>query len=166
VSVFRFALEPAEGGEVIVRNADDGSVEFDAVLATTEPRRTDGAMFTEEALSDLADQINREGSSFPDVDHATLARLEQQYGFDVDALIAAVKREKGVFKSIKAAVKNGKLWIRASLDKRYHNYVGRFKNLSVEAAAIKTADNRLLRPRYIGFTFTNTPQLAGAKIAS
>ena len=163
VKVFQFSLEPREG-EVIIKNSEDG-IELDAVLATTEGRRTDGARFTVESLEELAAQINSEGSTFPDVDHQTLTKLEEQYAFDMDGLMAAIKREKGVFRSIKAAVKEGKLWIKAFLDKRYKNYSDKFKNLSIEAAALKTADNRLVKPKYIGFTFTNNPQLPGAGIA-
>jgi hypothetical protein len=161
--VYSFSLEPAE--EVIIKNHSNGDVELDAVMATTEPRVSDGASFTEEALVEMAEQINKFGSTFPDVDHETISRLEKQYAFDVDGLAAALKREKGIMSSIKAVVRDGKLWIKAFLDKRYHRFHDRFKNLSIEAAAKKTKDNKLVSPRYLGFTFTNTPQLVGAEIA-
>lgn len=160
-TVFQFALEPAD--HVLIKNHDNGDVELNAVLATTEPRKTDGAAFTEEALIEMARQINEEGSTFPDVDHETLTRLQAQYAFDPEGLVAAVKREKGVFRSIKAAVKGGKLWIQAMLDKRYHNYKDRFSHLSVEALAKKNG-RVLTSPRYLGLTFTKTPQLSGAQI--
>jgi cation transport regulator ChaB len=160
-TVFQFALEPAE--EILIKNHDNGDVELNAVLATTEPRKTDGASFTEEALVEMARQINEEGSTFPDVDHETLSRLQAKYQFDPEGLVAAVKREKGVFRSIKAAVKNGKLWIQALLDRRYHNYKDRFTHLSVEALAKKNG-RTLTSPRYLGLTFTKTPQLSGALI--
>lgn len=161
--LFQFALQPAE--EILIKNHDDGTIELDAVLATTEARRSDGKAFDEEALHELARQINEEGSTFPDVDHAILAKLAEKYGPDADAIKANIKREKGVFNRIKAAVKDGKLWIKAFLDKRYKNYVERFSNLSIEAFATPV-NGRLTKPKYLGFTFTNTPQLAGAQIAS
>lgn len=162
--LYRFALEPAE--EVIIKNSDNGEIELDAVLATTEARKTDGYRFDEEALSRIAEQINTEGSTFPDIDHETLTKLEAEFGYDPEVLAAAIKREKGVFTKIKAVVRDGKLWIKAFLDKRYKNYVDRFSKLSIEALAKPTADRRLVAPRYLGFTFTDNPQLSGAGVAS
>lgn len=159
--VYQFALEPAD--EVLIKNHDNGDIELTAVLATTEKRKADGAFFTEEALEEMALQINSEGSTFPDADHETITRLQEKYGFDTAGLVKAIKQEKGVFRSIKAAVKEGKLWIQAFLDRRYSNYKDRFKKLSIEALA-KPVGKQLTKPIYLGFTFTNTPQLAGAAI--
>jgi hypothetical protein len=113
----------------------------------------------------MADQINTYGSTLPDVDHEKLMTLVKKHGRDQVAIMNSLKNEKGIFKSIKAAVTNGKLWIQAILDKRYKNHTDRFKALSIEAFADVEGD-RLTNPQYLGFTFTNTPKLPGAQIAS
>jgi hypothetical protein len=157
-----FDLEPAE--QILIKNHDDGEIELDAVLATTEPRETDGKYFTEEELTSLAEQINSDGSSLPDEEHATLKRLTRSGVMNRD-LPSLIGSEKGIFKTIKAVVKEGKLWVKAFLDKRYRNHAKNFKGLSIETLAKSTPSGRLVQPRYLGFTFTNTPQLAGAGIA-
>lgn len=160
---FTFDIEPER--EFIVMNSDTGELELDAVLATTEPRTPDGKYFTEVELEELAMQINEEGSTLPDVDHATLQSIVAKYGGDYDKIVAELKREKGIFKNIKAAVKNGKLWVRAQLDKRYKNYTEQFRGLSIEAIGHTTKQGRVTKPRYLGFTFTNTPRIPGAGVA-
>lgn len=162
--LYSFSVEVSDNEFIL--NSDGDEVILDAVLATTEKRASDGAYFDEEGLSHLAEQINSGGSALPDVDHAVfLNTLKQAYGLATDKIVELVKQQKGVFKSIKAAVKNGKLWIKAILDKRYKNHVSKFKALSIEAVGKRDSTGRILNPAYVGFTFTDKPNLQGAKIA-
>lgn len=166
-TVYTFALEPA--GEVLIKNHDNGEIELDAVIATTEPRNSDGKYFTEVELQQIADQINTEGSTFPDVEHEKLQAIVQEHWPNTERILAEMKRQKGVFKTIKAVVQKvgdtAKLWVKAFLDKRYKNHVESFKKTSIEVLARDGENGRLLKPRYVGFTFTHTPQLSGADIA-
>lgn len=163
--LYTFELSPVEG-EVLVVNAGDDII-LNAVLATTETQRVEGGHFTEVELEELAAQINSEGSTLPDKDHETLIRLRDKYGNNVEAIKREMRKEKGLFTKIKAAVKDGKLWIQAWLDKRYQSYRDHFKRLSIEALAVKdSVTGRLHKPKYLGFTFADklTPQLPGAVV--
>jgi cation transport regulator ChaB len=160
--VYQFPVEESETS--IVMNSETEELIMEAILADTK-FNTDGKRFTEVELNQMADQINTYGSTLPDVDHEKLMSLVKKHGRDQVAIMNSLKNEKGIFKSIKAAVTNGKLWIQAVLDKRYKNHTDKFKALSIEAFADVEGD-RLTNPQYLGFTFTNTPKLPGAQIAS
>jgi cation transport regulator ChaB len=160
--VFQFPVEASETN--IVMNSETEELIMEAILADTS-HNTDGLRFTELELQSIADQINMYGSTLPDVDHEKLMTLIKRHGRDQVAIMNSLKNEKGIFKSIKAAVEKGKLWIQAVLDKRYKNHTDKFKALSIEAFADRDGD-RLINPIYLGFTFTNTPKLPVAQIAS
>lgn len=148
----------------ISMNSETEEIIMDAVLADTNPN-TDGKYFTEQELEDLAFQINTFGSTVPDVDHEKLMALVKKHGRNHDAIMHELKNEKGIMKNIKASVEKGRLWIRATLDKRFKNHLDKFKALSIEAFA-DVENNRYSNPKYLGFTFTNNPKLKGARIAS
>ncbi|HEY9704668.1 MAG TPA: ChaB family protein [Allocoleopsis sp.] len=160
--VFQFPVEASETS--IVMNSDTEELIMEAILADTE-HNTDGLKFTEVELQSIADQINMYGSTLPDVDHEKLITLVKKHGRDQIAIMNSLRNEKGIFKSIKAAVEKGKLWIQAVLDKRYKNHTDKFKALSIEAFADRDGD-RLINPVYLGFTFTNTPKLPAAQVVS
>jgi hypothetical protein len=162
--VLQFALEEAE--TQIISNSQ-GDIELTVLLANKNPRKTDGKWFSDEALETLAAQINSEGSTLPDVDHKILNMAKAKYGSDVEAIANAVKQEKGVFKSIKAAVKDGKLWIHAVLDRAYQAVADKFRKVSIEAVGkVDRVTGMISQPRYLGFTFTHTPELDGVGVAS
>ena len=159
----------------VVNNAETGEITIDAILANTQPN-VEGDFFTEVELHQLCKQINEEGSTNPDTEHELLKKLESmmpllrsKYGTDEEAIKQAFKNEmvkgKGMFKSIKSAVKDGKLWIQAKLDKSYKTIVSKLNGLSIEALA-NNVDGRMTNPKYVGFTFTNTPKLKGARVLS
>jgi hypothetical protein len=152
--------------EMFVSNSETGEIELNAVLATTEPRHDDGKYFTEVELQEIADQINAEGSGLPDEEHRVLEAVKARVGNNPALIREELKKEKGIFKSIKAIVEKGKLWIKALLDKRYKNHVNKYTSLSIEATATHAGNGRLVKPKYVSFTFTDTPQLAGASIAA
>lgn len=149
----------------VVMNSETEEIILDAVLADTN-KNTDGDFFTEEELKVIETQINTFGSTLPDVDHEKLNSLVKRYGNNYDAIVAELKKEKGIFKNIKAVFDKGKLWIQAVLDKRYKNHTEKFKGLSIESLAKRDDSGRLKNPKYLGFTFTNNPKLSAAKIAA
>jgi len=146
VQLFTFDLE--ENSEVVVMNHDNGEVELDISLAHTGPNLS-GRYFAEEDLQFMADQINSEGSSLPDINHEILSKLRSQFGDNPEVLANAIKKEKGIFKSVKAVVHQGKLWIKAFLDQRYKNYADNFKKVSIEAIGkVDKATGRVVKPLY------------------
>lgn len=160
--VHEFEMSPEETN--ISMNSETEEIIMDAVLADTNPN-TEGKFFTEQELQELALQINSFGSTVPDVDHEKLMSLVKKHGRDHDSIMRELKSEKGIMKNIKASVEKGRLWIRATLDKRFKNHLDKFKALSIEAFADVDENKRFSNPKYLGFTFTNNPKLKGARIA-
>jgi hypothetical protein len=161
--VLQFALVESE--TQIIANSQ-GDIELTVLLANQNPRKTDGKWFSEEALHSMAEQINANGSTLPDVDHKVLRSATAAYGSDIEAIANAVRNEKGVFKSIKAAVKDGKLWIHAVLDRAYKAVAEKFRKVSIEAVGkVDKVTGMISQPRYLGFTFTHTPELDGVGVA-
>lgn len=164
-SLFVFDLSPMEGHELIV-NAEDDEIIVEGILASMQPNKK-GKWFTLDALEALARQINEGGSTLPDVEHAVMASLREKF-VPQHRLPENITKEKGMFNKIKAAVKDGKLWIKAWLDKKYQEIIELYKFLSIEALGMSNeeggieADDYL---KYLGFTFTNKPQLPDAQIA-
>lgn len=160
--VYSFRIDPTE--EILITNDENGDVVVDGVLATTEKRRSDGRWYGIEELQEIADQINTQGMTFPDTEHLVLNEAAKKH-MSIDEVMNAVREQKGIFTKIKAAVKDGKLWIRAWLDKRYQKIVQKYKYLSIEATGRPDAAGRLRKPRAFGLTFTNNPNLPGAVVA-
>lgn len=162
-TVYTFNLTDANTKIILNANSDEEIV-MEAILASTEPN-VEGYYFTEEELEDLMRQIDEGGSTLPDIDHAELKALVKQFGRNDELIKSELAKRKGVFKNIKSVVKDGKLWIQAFLDKRYKNHVNKFTSLSIESFAdVDVGSKRLRNPKYLGFTFTNNPQLKSAKI--
>lgn len=158
-----YTFEMKDSQTKVVMNANTEEILLEAVLASTEPN-SEGYFFTDEELELITKQINESGSTLPDVDHELLKELVKVYGRNDELIRQKIASRKGVFKSIKSLVKDGKLWIQASLDKRYKNHVDKFNSLSIEAFADSDESKRLRNPKYLGFTFTNNPKLKSAKI--
>lgn len=158
-----YTFEMSDADTKVIMNSENEEIVIEAILADNT-LNTEGKFFTEEELQDIALQINSYGSTLPDVDHEKLKGLISKYGHNMDAIKAELRSEKGIFKTIKAVVDKGKLWIQAALDKRYKNHTEKFKKLSIEAVADSMPNGRLIKPTYLGFTFTNTPKLLGASV--
>lgn len=162
--LFTFSLEPAYE-QTLVYNSDSDEVVLDAVLADTSKNKQ-GKWFSEEDLKQIAEQINTQGSTKPDTDHETTQKIfSNATGKPLEVVMNEIKRAKGFFKNIKAAVRDGKLWIKAFLDSTYKSFVDKFEGLSIEAIGDRTDEGRVKNPKYIGFTFTDSPQLEAAQIA-
>ena len=163
--LYELRLQPNES-ELII-NEVDGELVIDAVLASTYPFKNDKGekrVWTEEALVEMANQINLEGSTNPIFTHEELGKAFVKHGGNIEMVANELKKNRGLIKSIKAVVEKGKLWIRAMLDKRYRNHVKQFKGVSIEA--FSTPVNSLLtKPKYLGFIFTNHPRDKLATVA-
>lgn len=152
---FDLSYEPSG----LIMNSVGEEIVMEAVLANTD-MNSKGQFFTEEELNILAEQINKEGSGVPDVDHQKLIELAKKYGNNPDKIRAEIQKEKGIFKAIKAIVHNGKLWIQQHLDKRYKNHIEKFNKLSIEVFAdVDKGTGRLKNPKYVGYTLTNNPSI-------
>lgn len=160
-----FTLISKDSYSSIILNEEEDYIVMDAVLADTN-QTNKGFRLTEEQLNFLADQINTNGSLNPDVSHEVAKKLKStMMGASEEELSSAMKRARGVLKNIKAAVKDGKLWIQAKLNKQYKRHINRFRGLSAEFTGYKKSGGRLGIEKFLGFTFTDKPNFAGALIA-
>lgn len=160
-----FTLISKDADSSIILNEEEDYIVMDAVLADTN-QTSKGFRLTEEQLNFLADQINTNGSLNPDVSHEVAKKLKStMMGASEEELASAMKRARGVLKNIKAAVKDGKLWIQAKLNKQYKRHINRFRGLSAEFTGYKKSGGRLEIEKFLGFTFTDKPNFAGALIA-
>lgn len=147
----------------IVMNGDTEEVMVEAVMADTN-KNSEGQYFTDKELQEIANQINTEGSTLPDEGHSVLQGLMKEFGSNYEAIKVKIKEEKGVFNTIKAVVKDGKLWFQAFLDKNYKDLVNKYKGISIEVLGDNNGSGRIMSPKYLGFTLTNTPKLKAATI--
>jgi len=149
----------------IVVNSEDGSVNIQAVLATTEPRKSDGSFFPLNELRAMANQINTRGLAMPAVDsHKDFKEAMVQNGFNFKAVRKSMKKKRGILNSIKAYVEGGKLWVDMVLDEAYSRVKDEFKNLSVEAQGDYVPGGPMRDVDVSSFIFTKSPELSGAKI--
>jgi hypothetical protein len=161
-SVVSFDIESE--GEFIKRSSD-GDEYISLVLNTTNPHY-DGRVFTEELLRSWADAINL-NPIVGDIDHTQYDELLS--GFNSDKkIIETLKNKKGIAKSLKAIFENGRLWVRAVIDKRYKKMIQNSKGVSAEAFITETddSDKKVLKADLLGFTFNiNTkPADSGAVV--
>lgn len=133
-NLYTFELEQV--GDTFIQHADDGNVYMESMLADTLPVIDDSGAWswTEEALIDLAKQIN-DNEIQGGITHQEYQDLIMQYSHlprDEFVQHARTKR-KGIFKAIKAFVRDGKLFIKSLIDKRYVNQAMKFNKISIEA---------------------------------
>lgn len=171
IEYYTFDLQSTESKLVI--NATGDEVVFEGILATTDVFQQSAntvRKFSEQALQDLAEQINKFGSTHPDIDHETMDSLVKQYGDNYEMIMNAMPKSKGLIKSIKAVYENGKLWIKGILDSRYKKTMKNIRGMSIEALSesVDTSSSVINKAKYLGFTFAvnKNPKIPAAKITS
>jgi len=128
---YTFNIDTKE--DMFIQKADDGNFYIEGTLSDIFPD-SDGWSFTEEALENFAAQINNL-PLFGGITHQEWQELKMKYShLSENEFIAKARTErKGILKTIKAIYENGKLWIKALVDKRYINHVKKFNKMSLEA---------------------------------
>jgi len=162
-SVVNFEIDSSDGE--FIKRSTEGDDYISLVLNTTSPHY-DGRIFTEDLLRGWADYINK-NPIVGDIDHTQYDELLS--GFNSDKkIIETLKNKKGIAKSLKAIFENGRLWVRAVIDKRYKKLIQNSKGVSAEAFITETddSDKKILKADLLGFTFNiNTkPADSGAVV--
>jgi len=119
--------------DTLIHKADDGEHYLEGVLSDTMVD-SDGKKFTEDALKDFASQINEFGlNGF--ITHSDWKNfcMENSHLNDDVFISKARSKRNGILKVIKAVYENGKLWIKAIIDKRYVRRAKQFNKMSLEA---------------------------------
>ena len=156
----------SDGAELVINGDGDGFF-FEGTLANVFDSFITSSGFSrkfdEEALLSLAEQINSMGSTMPDFNHSELTKVLESTS-DPEAILNSLKKRKGLITEIKAVVKDGHLWVRGKLDSRYKSMVNRLKGISIESLATNIKGGLVKGAKYLGFTFTDKPQMKQAKV--
>jgi hypothetical protein len=157
-----FKLTPANSEMICY--SEDGEIVIEAVLADTT-YSSDGKKFSDDALIAMAEQINTKGIAMPDIAHEEYNSLLEECATAED-FKNQLKEKKGLLKKIKAFYQDGKLMIKAWLDKRYKRHTSLYKSLSIEAYSPmdRQDGDTYMWAEPLSFTFTNTPKIAGANV--
>lgn len=136
----------------------DGEEYIEGVLATTTPDR-EGECYDEEALLDLERQFNT-GEFYGDFMHHQMNKVLPTLKSYDDIKNKAYK----LIKVIKAKYQDGKLYIRAKIQKGYERIVRQFKALSIETMNDSNdsyVDSKgikhIRKSTALGLTLTNNP---------
>ena len=171
VEYYTFDLLAPENKLII--NATGDEVTFEGILATTDTFMQDATTtrkFSEQALKDLADQINKFGSSHPDVDHEVMSQLVKQYGNNYEMIMNSLPKSKGIIKSIQAVYESGKLWIKGILGAGYKKIMNKVRGMSIEAISedVDYSSSTINKAKYLGFTFAvkSNPKIMNAQVTS
>lgn len=160
-SVIKFDVDTSSG---FIKRSDDNEDYVTLVLNTTESHR-DGKKFSPGLLQKWADSINN-NPIVGDIDHELFDKVLSSVNSDA-AVQGILKSKKGIAKTLKAIYENGKLWVRAIIDKRYKKVIENSKGVSVEAFITeKTSNDEILDADLLGFTFNinTTPADYGAGV--
>jgi len=167
IEILSFQLTPSD--TEFIMNSIDGEFIMNATLSSIENwvdkegNKLDIA-YTEECLKDFEKQINDNGLTLPDIEHKEFDEVLNTY-VEPKQIMEELAKRKGLLKDIKAKYDNGKLFISAKLDKRYHKYAEFYQNISLEALA-KRDGNKYVGGKILGFTFTKSPRVKSATIDS
>lgn len=148
----------------MISYSSDGEIVLEAILADNT-YSSDGKKFSDEALIAMAEQINTKGMAMPDIAHEEYNSLLETCA-DAEDFKSQLRERKGLLKKVKAFYQNGKLLIKAWLDKRYKNHTDIYKSLSIEAYSPmdRQEGDTYLWAEPLSFTFTNNPKIAGADV--
>ena len=143
--------------DIFIQKADDGEFYIEGILSDIYPD-SEGWSFTEETLKDFANQIN-EISICGGITHQEWKELQMKYSHlsEEEFIQKARTERKGILKTVKAVYENGKLWIKAIVDKRYANQVKKFNKISLEAIIPKQFQQagKYLGGKILGFALDN-----------
>lgn len=135
----------------LIKRTDNGEEYITAVLADIDANSL-GEKHTPEVLKRWADQINA-NPIVGDIDHQEYDKILSAAVTDEDVR-AMFRDKKGIAKTLKAIYKDGKLYIRAVIDKRYKDVVQKAKGLSLEAVVTRDlTTNTIIDGDILGFTF-------------
>lgn len=139
--------------EGFIKRSDDGDDYITFILNSTETH-ADGKKFDEAMLKEWAEYINKNPSAVGggDIDHMLYDSLYNSNLTD-EQLRTVLKQKKGIAKMVQAIYDEGKLWIRAIIDKRYRKVIEKAKGVSAEAFISQYEGNTVKKAELLGFTF-------------
>lgn len=150
-SVINFQLDTTKG---FIKRSRDGEDYVTFVLNSTEPHR-DGKRFSEAMLKKWAKVINDNPTMVGggDVDHLLYDKIINSSISD-NAAREVLRSKKGIAKMVRAIYDDGKLYVKAIIDKRYRKIVEKSRGVSAEAfCEWDDTETVALDGDLLGFTF-------------
>jgi hypothetical protein len=163
-SVITFEVDDSEG--FFLKRSDDGEDYITLKLGSSE-KHHDGKSYSPELLQRWADKINNGEMVIGDIDHEQYDSLMGTSMTD-EMIRQTLKMKKGIAKGVKALIKNGVLYLRTWIDKRYRKIVEKCKGVSAEAFVSYGQDETVEDGELLGFSFNlnTTPADPGAGVVA
>jgi hypothetical protein len=155
--VIRFTVQT---GDEFIKRTDDGEEYITAMLEDVHGD-SDGVRWSPAVLQAFADEINRKGI-IGDVDHEAYDEILNA-GISDDTAQQLIQQKRGIAKGVKAVFQDGKLWVRALIDKRYKKLIQNAKGVSLEAVVTKDDEGRVTDGKLLGFTFAVNGDMANPR---
>lgn len=146
-SAIEFQLDSSRG---FIKRDISGNEYITFVLNSNQPHK-DRKVFSDQMLQKWADYINQNQDIIGDMDHLLYDKILNSNMSD-DMVRSVLKGKKGIAKALQAIYKEGKLWVRAIIDKRYKKIVENAKGVSAEALCTWEGD-MAVDGELLGFSF-------------
>jgi len=161
IETIQFTID--ETSEFITRT-EDGQEYVSFKLADTVKDKF-GVQLTEVVLDKWTAMINKGETVLGDIDHEEFEKLVNS-GASESQVKKAIKSKFSIAKAIRAIKENGKLWVKAIIDKRYRKLIKESKGVSLEAIVRRDAEGNVLDGELLGFTFgvKKNPVISGTEV--
>lgn len=148
-SVIRFNVDTSKE---FIKRTDSGEEYITAMLQDVYGD-TDGIRWSADVLRRFAEQINSGANLVGDIDHEEYDRIMSAAMTD-DEVMSMFKKKQGIAKSVEAIFQDGRLWIKALIDKRYKKLLmEKAKGLSLEAVVTKDDYGNVVEGDILGWSF-------------
>jgi hypothetical protein len=140
-----------DSSQKFISRSDDGEDYVTLVLGSTAPHK-DGLVYSENLLKKWESDINSGKLGIGgDIDHELYDKLLDA-GLSDDRIRKELKSKPSIAKALKAIFEDGKLYLRAMIDKRYRKIITESKGVSAEAF-VKMDNNVATDGELLGFSF-------------
>lgn len=143
-----------------IKRDSSGEEYIDFILSDNLPDNYNTVMPLS-VLERWADSINKD-LPVGDIDHELYDELLRA-GMSDEQVRDSLKRKPGIAKTVKALVRDGKLWLRAFIDKRYKRIIEKVKGASVEAIVTRGPDGSVIDGDFLGFSFVVNEELGNPR---
>lgn len=125
-----------------------------------------GVAIPEFVLRTWESVINSGKAIVGDKDHEEYDRLLKA-GYTDEQIKELLRKKPGIAKSVKAIFKDGALWVKALIDKRYRRLIESSKGVSLEAIVDRDDNGNVVGGDLLGFTFAvnQEPVYGGTEVS-
>ena len=148
-STLKFSVDTSKG---FIKRTDSGE-EYIVAMLQDVYGDSDGETWSADVLQKFADQINSGSVIIGDIDHEEYDEILDSSVSDTEVK-QKLSQKKGIAKGVQAVFENGKLWVKALIDKRYKRLLQeQAKGVSLEAIVTRDDEGKIADGEILGFTF-------------